>query len=206
MTSPIWAQSDFTSGLLALLPRGRVWPRDPDAFLPSVFDAFPATAVELLPDWEASLGLPDPCAGPEPTLQQSQAQVLARFADSGGQSITYFTDFAELLGQAITITEFMPFQAGLSACGSPCAAVAFAFVWQVNAPNLPPPVHFLAGASAVGEPLNVFGASVLQCEMAARAPAHTLPIFVTGGGSSGASSGTLDFSQSVNSGLASVVA
>lgn len=211
MTSPIWSQSDFTAGLLALLPRGRLWPRDPDAFLPAVFDAlspsllrvniaadglltdgFPATTVELLPDWEAVLGLPDPCAGDQPTLQQRQSQVLARFSDSGGQSVAYFTAFAATLGTGITVTEYMPFRAGLSAAGAPCASEEWAFVWQV-ASDQATVTHFVAGASTAGDALNVYsGIAVLECELRARAPAHTLPIFA-------AAPPSLDFNVSTNS-------
>jgi uncharacterized protein YmfQ (DUF2313 family) len=31
-------------------------------------DSFPLTTYELLPEWESSLGLPDPCAGVAPIL------------------------------------------------------------------------------------------------------------------------------------------
>ncbi|WP_197520275.1 putative phage tail protein, partial [Paraburkholderia tropica] len=44
-----------------------------------LIDSFPPTAYELLPEWESTLGLPDPCAGEAPTIPQRQAQVLARF-------------------------------------------------------------------------------------------------------------------------------
>jgi uncharacterized protein YmfQ (DUF2313 family) len=32
-----------------------------------LIDAFPGSTYELLPEWEATLGLPDPCAGEAPT-------------------------------------------------------------------------------------------------------------------------------------------
>ena len=77
-----------------------------------VVDAFPATTVELLPEWENTLGLPDPCAGPSPTLGQRIAQVVARLTDSGGQSVAYFVELARRLGYDITVTQYAPSRFG----------------------------------------------------------------------------------------------
>ena len=172
MPVPTFAATDYTRAFLALLPFGRAWSRDSDA-LPAkiagammgtyarqtersadlLVDAFPATTVELLPEWEATLGLPDPCAGESPTLQQRQAQVLARLTDSGGSSIAYFTAFAATLGFPITISEFAPATAGRLRAGQPVRGTAWAFAWQVNAPAVSVTV-FRAGMSAAGEPLH----------------------------------------------------
>jgi uncharacterized protein YmfQ (DUF2313 family) len=47
-------------------------------------DAFPCSTVELLPEWEATLGLPDPCVQPPlTTLQQRQAAVCAKLVARG---------------------------------------------------------------------------------------------------------------------------
>ncbi|WP_244933763.1 putative phage tail protein [Pandoraea apista] len=99
------------------MPRGAVWPRDPDALqtkvirgLSSIYaqntarannlliDSFPGTAFELLPEWEKTLGLPDPCAGVAPTIEARRAQVVARLAAVGGQSVAYFIQLATNLG------------------------------------------------------------------------------------------------------------
>lgn len=189
---------DYLAALQRLLPRGRAWPRDADAVLTRVLgalaptlqrvdadalallvDAFPPTADQLLPEWEATLGLPDPCAGPLPTLQQRQAQVAARFANSGGQSVEFFQDFAAGLGIPVTIQAFAPFRAGQSTAGMAVGIVDWAFAWAVNAAAVAV-TQFRAAASAAGEPLAAWGQPVLQCEIAALAPAHTLPLFTYG--------------------------
>ncbi|MGO4416609.1 putative phage tail protein, partial [Cupriavidus sp. KB_39] len=97
MRAPNLTDGDFLRAFQALLPRGRVWNRDPDSTQTGVaagitkcytrltqrcknllIDAFPATTYELLPEWEATLGLPDPCAGAAPSTQVRRNQVVAR--------------------------------------------------------------------------------------------------------------------------------
>jgi len=139
-------------------------------------DGFPATAYELLPDWESSLGLPDPCAGAAPTIQQRRAQVVARFSNSGGQSIAYFEDFAAALGYEVSIQNFAPARAGQSRCGDADYGRDWAFAWAVDLP-LSNVVHARASQSAAGEPLSSWGNDVLQCEFGATKPAHSILIF-----------------------------
>ncbi|KVC66608.1 YmfQ family protein [Burkholderia stagnalis] len=195
MSAPALTSDDFLSAFQALMPRGRVWTSDPDATQTKVFrgitsiyaqntaranyllvDVFPATTVELLPEWESTLGLPDPCAGPAPTIQARRAQVVARLAATGGQSVSYFTRLAANLGYAITITQFSPFRFGQSNFGTPLYGIPWAFAWQVNAPTFSVK-SFLFGNSAYGEPFAAWNNNVLQCELQIYAPAHTQLLF-----------------------------
>jgi uncharacterized protein YmfQ (DUF2313 family) len=198
MAAPNYQASDFLTALQALIPRGLAWPRDPTSVMAQVeaglaptwvrhtqqnnnllVDAFPATAVQLLPEWEAALGLPDPCAGESPTLQGRQAQVVARFGGSGGQSIPYYVGYAKTLGYDVTTTEFAPFRAGQSCAGDSCCSVDWAFTWQINAP--PETItYFSAGISSADEPLASWGNSVLECELNEIKPAHTILNFTYG--------------------------
>ena len=198
MPAPNLTAADFLVALQALMPRGRVWPRDSDAVQTKTLagcaptyarltaranellvDGFPATAYELLPEWESSLGLPDPCAGAAPTIPQRQAQVVARFANSGGQSIAYFIDFAAELGYTITIEQFMQARAGLLKAGDPCFGQDWNFAWKVTAPANTI-VRAVAGRMAAGDPLVAWGNKVLECEIKAVAPAHTVVMFAYG--------------------------
>jgi uncharacterized protein YmfQ (DUF2313 family) len=195
MLSPAFTNSDYCTAIRYLMPTGRVWPADADttqqqaveALAPTparasaralnlLRDAFPSTADELLPEWEASLGLPDPCAGPEPTIALRQAQVTARFISGGGQSPPYFVNFAKTLGYDVTVEQFSPFRVGANTVGQPLYGADWAFAWQVNAPQFSIS-YFAVDVSAVGEPLATWGNTVLQCELRRLAPAHTTVIF-----------------------------
>jgi len=195
MLAPVLLAADYVRALQRLLPRGRVWPRDLDSVQAAVLDGlaptyershgranfllvdgFPATATELLPEWEASLGLPDPCAGAAPTLQARRNQVVARFTNSGGQSVAYLVGFAAALGYTITITQYTPFRCGQQTMGCPLGGPEWANAWAVNAP-LNTITYFRMGVSTMGEALEAWGNAVLECELKAVAPAHTTVIF-----------------------------
>lgn len=161
--------------LLGLAPSGWVWTamRDPssnfagllmplaaaaseaEADAEAVFaQVDPRMAIALLPDWEALLGLPDPCAGDAPTLADRQAQAYARLTDAGGASGAYFTAFAAALGYAIEVRTFAPFRVGAQV-GQRLCDLRWVFAWQVR---------ITGGRSDF---------AVLACEIRARAPAHT---------------------------------
>lgn len=191
MSAPNYSASDFATLIHALMPRGKVWPRDPTAVMAQVInglaptwarhtqannnllvDAFPLTAVELLPEWESTLGLPDPCAGSSPTLQGRQQQVVARLTNSGGQSVPYFIGYAKTLGYTVTVTEFTPFRVGQQRMGCQLGTQDWAFTWQINS-ALNTVSYFQTGQSYVGQALASWGNAVLQCELTAIKPAHT---------------------------------
>lgn len=191
MAKPSFSTADFTSALLGLLPRGRVWPKGLDSvhvravscYAPTfqrlsdtavglLVDAFPATTVDLLLEWEASLRLPDPCAGPSPTLQARRAQVVARFTNSGGQSVAFFVAFAASLGYSVTVTQYAPFRVEQAACGHPLGGEEWAHTWAINS-SLNTITRFRVGQSSVGEPLVSWSNRVLECELAQAKPAHT---------------------------------
>ncbi|WP_429497008.1 YmfQ family protein [Robbsia andropogonis] len=192
MAAPNYQASDFAGAIKALMPRGLAWPRDPAAVMARVIaglaptfarhtqannnllvDAFPSTAVQLLPEWETTLGLPDPCAGEAPTLQGRQLQVVARLTNSGGQSIPYFIAYAKALGYEVTATEFAPFRVNQSSVGDAVFSADWAYTWTINAP-LESYSLFRVNQSSVGEALASWGNSVLECELSTIAPAHTI--------------------------------
>ncbi|WP_250477385.1 YmfQ family protein [Caballeronia sp. INML1] len=187
--------ADFLAAMQALLPRGRVWPRDQDTVQAKVLsglapcyerqtaranyllvDAFPSTTYELLPEWESTLGLPDPCAGAAPTIPQRRQQALARLTAIGGASIPQLTAFATSLRYSVTITQYTQARAGLLRAGQPVNGYDWNFAWKINAP-LNTVTRAVAGAMAAGDPLASWGNKVLECEMRAVMPAHTIPIF-----------------------------
>lgn len=147
--SPPLAAADFLGALQLYLPQGRAWRAkdDPDSVMYRLLSAFaerqaasfqreanlfaeisPASTLELIPEWEATLGLPDPCLPADAPTAVVQAQILARFLATGGQSIPYFTAVAAAYGATITIAEMSNGRVNETAC---CEA------W--GAPTLGPP-------------------------------------------------------------------
>lgn len=191
--------ADHLAAAAALLPTGPVWPRHPGTTQEAVLtglvaglvrlrgrarallgDAFPGGAVELLPEWEAAVGLPDPCTGPIATVQGRRAAVVGRLAARGGQSVPYLVAVAAGLGVPVTIEEHAPARAGAATAGSPCASEAWAHALTVRAPEASVTLA-AAGQTAAGEPLAEWGNAPLECALSRIRPAHTVIRFAYGG-------------------------
>ncbi len=194
MSTPQYAASDYQVAFKNILPSGDAWPDDINAVtnltlagLQPVYErttarandllreVVPSSTLELLPEWEATYGLPDPCAGLSPTIEARRAQVVARAGATGGQDIPYLIRFAANLGYPITITQFTPSRFPFR-LGQPFGGEAWAHAWQVNALTFTIE-RFTLGTSSLGEPFASWGNSVLQCEMQRIAPAHTIVNF-----------------------------
>lgn len=195
MSSPAYTDSDFAGALLNLMPPGKAWNRELDSiqaqaiscYAPTfrrssdaaqalLVDGFPTTTVNLLSNWESTLGLPDSCAGDSPTLQARRAQVKARFTAAGDASINDYITYAASLGYTITVKQYTPMRMGQGTCGQQLGGVEWMFTWAVvTAANTI--TSFSVGSSLVGEPLASWGNTVLECELNEVAPAHTIVQF-----------------------------
>ena len=188
---------DYLQVLLQLLPPGKAYPRDLEGELPAtlaaladefgridlrtanlVDEADPRTAVEMIPDWERALALPDECTGPLNTLAERRQAILATLTETGGQSREYFIRLAASLGYSITITEFRPFT-----CVTPIDQGIYdenvRFVWRVNAPETT--IRESTCQSPCTDPIRSWGNIVLECTIDKRKPAHTTVIYAYGG-------------------------
>lgn len=189
----------YLDQLKQLLPTGAAWPRATDATLTKLLGAMaggladvdaraenlidesdPSTTLEMLADWERTLGLPNKCAGAPVTIQERRAAIVAALTARGGQSRQYFIDLAGALGYAVTIAEHRPFLAGISTAGDPVNIEAWRFVFTVHAATATVR-DFRAGLSAADEPLRTWGNTALECAITANKPAHTHVIFAYGG-------------------------
>jgi uncharacterized protein YmfQ (DUF2313 family) len=131
------AGSDYAHQLLALLPRGQAWPKEPVSTLWRAChglaeywgfvdgraadllerESDPRKTIELLPDWERAWGLPDPCFPSATTIGERQRMLVMIMTWMGGQSREYFKRVAEWVGYTIEIKEFAPFMCGISQVG-----------------------------------------------------------------------------------------
>ena len=200
-------QADFATLLTNLAPTGDAWPTEPGSVFQQallalagsfarlnarannlVVDAFPKTTLELLTEWEESLGLPDPCAGPEPTIALRQRSVVAQLTARGGQSVPYFISIAAALGAAITVTQFTALRCDDGAADDPCNDDAWQFAWQVN---MPPTVvtEMDCDNAYADDPLATWGSPVVECVLRRYAPEHCTLLFAYGGNLSTAALG-----------------
>lgn len=198
MQLPVPTAADYLWQFQRLLPRGRIWHRGWGTLqaqylitlMPMwshlhgrannlLVDAFPCSTLELLPEWEASLGLPDPCIGELTTIQQRQDAVCTKFKARGGQSIAYFEALATSLGYRVGITQYAPFRASINRAGDRLYNEEWAYHWKltVYAQQNQTITYFRASRSTAGEPLRAWGDKVLECLISAAAPAHTTIAF-----------------------------
>ncbi|OOG61457.1 phage tail protein [Rhodanobacter sp. B04] len=199
MSTLDFADADYASALKSLLPRGRVWNDDPNSIQLQVLaalaptyqrsgaagtallvDAFPSTAVNLLTEWELSLGLPDPCQGPAPTIPAREAQVVARLTNSGGQTAAYFIALAAQLGYTVAVSNYAPFRSGQSSCTFGLGGHEWLYTWSINVPTTTAVTYAAVGVMHAGDPLASWGIPVLECELRAIAPAHSTLLFCYG--------------------------
>ena len=192
MAAPVFTAADYVTRLQVLLPPGRAMTRDPSATLTKLLtglsgwledsnadanallvDAFPATAVGLLPEWEAALDLPGQFGVAPPTISGRQAAAVAALTNTGGQSKAYLIALAAALGYAITISEFVTYgvDQGVDtpingdACGSMFvvhASVAIAIAYT-------PVVDIVQATPGLGNP-------ALEAMLAAAKPAASVCI------------------------------
>ena len=173
----------YREQLQALLPPGAAWPRDEEALLTKLLHALgdgmasvddraldliaeiePATATELLPDWERALGL----SGEGLSLARRRRTAARKERGEGGQSVPFFVELAAGLGFEVEVREFEPFAAG-SRIGQPIYGEAWAFAFQLRA--LPPSEAVDPALEEGGDPAE------LQSAVAAAKPAHARALF-----------------------------
>ncbi|WP_027367399.1 YmfQ family protein [Desulfocurvibacter africanus] len=191
--------SDYGRMLLALLPLGRAWPREPGTILSKLCTALgeelvrveasawglldeadPQTTVRLLPEWERACGLPDACSRAYEVLQERRAAVLARLTETGGQSLSYLQELALEFGYQIEIIEHRPFRAGQGTAGGSLTNAGWAHTFTVRAVEATI-THFRAGKSAASEPLAIWGNERLECAINRAKPAQAVVIYTYGG-------------------------
>ena len=198
MPIPVATATDYLWQFQRLLPRGRVWHRGWGSvqaahlltLMPTwarlhtragevIAETFPCSvAAEMLPEWEATLGLPD--CEPLDTVQQRQAAVCAKFSMRGGQSVAYFINLAAAHGYTIEIEQHQAFRADINRADDPLYDGAWDYAWTVISPATDTIVYFRADISHADEPLATWGNEQLECLIRLYAPAHTIPMFQYG--------------------------
>ncbi|MGH8485255.1 MAG: YmfQ family protein, partial [Pseudomonas sp.] len=135
----------------------------------------PGGISELVPDWEAVMGLPDACLGPNPAFEDRRLAVRQRLVAVGGQNPQYFIDIAIAHGypQARVIEHRAP-RFGRSRFGVAHFGTWHAqFMWTLDTgPRRRLGRRF--GVSYWGERFGANPSTALECVIHRSAPAHTV--------------------------------
>jgi uncharacterized protein YmfQ (DUF2313 family) len=146
---------DYAHALLALLPKGYAWTRDPASVLVKLvkgiagywgvvdgraadlleIETDPRKTVEMLPDWERAWGLPEECFPGGSTMEERRMTLLLKMTLLGGQSREFFYYVASLFHYDITIKEYSPFMVGISQAGDTRDANG-QYRWEIGPPEM----------------------------------------------------------------------
>ncbi|MFL4556343.1 YmfQ family protein [Yersinia kristensenii] len=188
-----YSVSEYTEALQALMPMGLVWPRQPEGVQTQVLRAlanayrrsdedaqdllsaaFPLTATAMLPEWEATLGLPDLCAiGEIDSMIQRQRAVVSKLFGIGGQSAAYFIRVAKALGYSIGITQYRQACTGMAVCRDALNGEEWPFTWLITAPETT--INSAqCSLTYCSDPLRSWGNKQLECRLAVLNPSHSI--------------------------------
>jgi len=186
---------DYSDLIKAHLPRGLLWDMlEADPIFSEIIGAFadelalvearsldiiaeadPRQVKELMPEWQAYAGLPEPCGQAPSTLIEQRNALLNKLTAIGGQSRQYFIDVAAKLGFAITLTEFAPLRCGFQ-LGGQFAAEEAIFTLQINA-ALNTVFHSQYGQMQCGDQIRSWGNESLECALNQIVHAHMTLLF-----------------------------
>ena len=184
----------YLAHLQQLLPPGAAWPRDRDAILTKLLLALavelsgvenraralmeecdPRTALELLSEWEAWAGLPDPCMKDSvATLSERRRVLWQKLTGNRGLMLDIFVQTARMLGYELDILPHgRPFICGVSRCGHRLGGDhAARLVWRVIIKGYRLR-DFRCGVSRCGDSLGrKVRADDMECILRRMNPAH----------------------------------
>lgn len=138
----------------------------------------PRTTLELLTDWETTVGLPDECSAEATTISARRQLVLQRLTSRGGLSAQDYIDIAAAFGieADIEIDSALPAYCGTAVCGDRMYDLDWWFYFVVRSSD------FLVnwarcGQAVCGDRIRTFGNDPLECTIKKLKPAHTDVIF-----------------------------
>lgn len=182
--------ADYYRQLTALLPPGPAWEPERHPELAATLQALapelaridaraldllgemmPATVLNLVPDWERVMGLPDPYLGGDPAFEDRRIAVQRRLVDVGNQRPAFFVEMAVSQGypDAQVVQHRAP-RFGRARCGhSHFGTWTAQFMWTLyTGPRKRLGRRF--GATFFGERFGANPASALDCMVRRAAP------------------------------------
>lgn len=138
----------------------------------------PRTTLELLTDWETTVGLPDECSVGDLTIADRRTLVLQRLTSRGGISAQDYIDIAAAFGveAEIEIDSALPAYCGTARCGDRMYDLDWWFYFIVRSADFV--VNWSrCGQASCGDRIRTFGNEPLECTIKKLKPAHTDVIF-----------------------------
>ena len=196
MKAPNPSATEWWQATIDLLPQGLAWARDQASNIGKIFsviaqersvrhqrklilleiESIPTAAVELLPDWEQALGLPDPCRPLPGSLGERWAAIADVFFAQHPPTPANMVAWAASAGWNITIREQRNFIAGVSEAGDVVGENDFTWVVTILDQVI---TYFRAEQAASEDLLYSFpDVETLECVLRRAAPAHTQVFFV----------------------------
>lgn len=183
--------TEYRDAMLALLPRGKAWPRHPNSDLAVLFLAFakelvrveqrvqqllrernPATTSEMLPEWLIDWDVPGPYVPGDLGASRLRDLLVAKITASGWQSRQYFLDLASSLGFEISIEEYTEADPGPTGY----TGDEWNFVWKITAPATEvTPARY--GTARYGDLYQEWGDDVLENFLRSHAHTHRVLLF-----------------------------
>ena len=190
MVQPVNREA-YRAQLHALLPAGRAWPEEAgttlDALVRAITDELadvdlsdarlldevrPDTTVDLLPDWERVLGLPDSCSQLGSNLAIRRASLLAKLIAQPTMNPSAYETVAEEFGITITVAEHDQTRAAADSMLN-TGGGRWRHVWWIEIPTSGDIQEFTT-LSDVTEALRTIERNTeLECRLGKAAPAHT---------------------------------
>lgn len=132
-------------------------------------EASPWHTLELLPEWDTSLGLPDSCSVSTPTLAERRASLVAKLTDAGGARIARFVQLATALGYPGATTQRFSAHTCEFSCETPLNSEDWRFSWQLRLPTAVSTKDSTC-ESGVEDPIQAWGNTQLSCVIAQECP------------------------------------
>jgi uncharacterized protein YmfQ (DUF2313 family) len=193
-----FTRKQYQAAAIKLLPRGPAWNRNPKSATGQLMDAIaleqtnidadidvleknmnPATAEELMPEYEDMYGLPDDCASSDQTMQERRQALMSKVRKKDIPTVGWLKSFAKRLGYDIDITTHRPFICGLNRCGDMLGLGADpingVISVEITGNHI---IQFICGVSRCGDYLGfIRPATDLECHFNKIIPADILAIY-----------------------------
>ena len=191
MVAPV-GRSAYLGQLHALMPRGRAWPHHRGAVLSQLLDAIAAQfagvdehgaallddqlasrTIDLLPEWETDVGLPDDCSSLASSIALRRAAVVSKLIAQPDLSPSSYISIGRTFGIDILVEHLDQTRAGLIP-NLDTSGGKWRFVWWITIPTSADIVRFNMLSDFNTPFRSVARNTELECRLQKASPAHTM--------------------------------